>query len=634
MSAKTRLLCAVAALAAVTGTGFGLGWMLAGNPRLGTAGTAAPPAPAIGPVAVTLGTARPSVDTVGGARAPVAATRPQFTDVAAQFGVHFTYFRGETGDFWLPETMGGGAAWLDYDGDGWLDLYFVQGCQLPEDRSGDHVNVLYRNTGHGSWQEVPRWAASSDAGYGMGVAVGDVDNDGFDDVYVTNYGPDAFYHNHGDGTFSEATQASGLGCPLWGTSAAFGDLKRNGTLDLFVCNYVHVDPAIQCRDPGTNKRKYCGPDYYRGQPDALYDNTGDGRFTEVSQPAGVSREDGKGLGVVIADLLDSDGWPEIFVANDLVANFLFRNLGGRTNAAAPDDRADAPSAAADALRFEEVGVAVGAAFNDEGIREANMGIACADYDENGQLDLYVTHYFMEHDTLWQNVGPAGFRDVTKPAGLGLPTLAQLSWGTNFIDYDNDGWLDLFVTSGHINDYGESTVPYAMRPQLFYNAAGREQPVRFHEVSGQAGRYFAERYVGRGSAAADYDRDGRMDLVVTHHHRPAAVLHNESEPVGHALGLRLVGTRSNRTAFGARVLVTLDDPAGTQRRLMREIVGGGSYLCADARELLVGTGTADRADAVEVHWPSGAVHRYAGLTCGGYWIIREGELQPRFTSFEP
>jgi hypothetical protein len=539
------------------------------------------------------------------ARSEAAVPLPRFENIAAKLGVQFDYMRGETGDYWLPETMGGGVAWLDFDGDGRMDLFCVQGCQLPSDDSGRFAAVLYRNVPGSEWVEVPKSAGPSNTGYGVGVTVGDIDNDGFDDIYVTNFGPHTFWVNHGDGTFSERSAAADLRCSQWGTSAAFGDLDRDGDLELFVTNYAQHDPNIRCTDPATGRRKYCGPDYFDGQPCVLFENEGAGRFNDISASAGIARSDGKSLGVVIADLLDEDGVPEIFVANDLKPNFLFRQAG-------------AP------LHFEEAGFALGAAVNAEGVREANMGIACGDYDEDADLDLYVTHYYMEHDTLWENQGSRGFSDVTKRVGLGLPTMRQLSWGTNFIDYDNDGWLDLFVTSGHINDSGVGTIPYAMTPQLFRNLGSQTKPVRFSDVSARAGSYFQQQYVGRSSATADFDLDGRVDLAVGHHHKPFAVLHNESE-AGNAIGLILVGKQSNRGAIGARITVILKD-GDAERRITRELIGGGSYISADSREVVVGVGQATQVRAVEIRWPSGLVSRYEQLHAGSYWIMREGESE--------
>jgi hypothetical protein len=509
--------------------------------------------------------------------------------------------------------MGGGVGWLDFDGDGRLDLYFVQGCQLPKDETGRFAASLFRNRGAGKWEEVPRWAAPANTGYGMGVAASDVNDDGFDDLYVTNFGVDTFWINNGDGTFRDSGAAAELACPHWGTSAAFGDLDRDGDLDLFVANYLKHDPAVVCTDPVTQHRKYCGPDYMDGEPCVFYENLGDGTFKDTSIEAGIVRTDGKGLGVVIADLVGDDAIPEIFVANDLRPNFLFRR-------------------AESSLQFEEIGFEIGVAVNAEGVREANMGIACGDYDEDGDLDVYVTHYYMEHDTLWENQGPRGFADVTKRARVSLPTLRQLSWGTNFVDFDNNGWLDLFVTSGHIND-GGGTTPYAMPPQLFRNLGSAGRPVRFAEVSSRAGDYFLQKYVGRSSAAADFDRDGRIDLAVGHHHKPASVLRNETAAANNAIGFVLTGRQSNRSAIGVRVTVIADGPSGAERRLVREVIGGGSYLAADSRELLIGIGQAETAKSVEIRWSSGRVSRFDSLKAGGYWQVGEGEADV-LRSFTP
>jgi hypothetical protein len=606
-----RIVHIVGLLMLLVSLGLAGGWII-GRARVAPVVMANDPSPVVKPgeLPAPPSASAPVLETPRPPAEPIRSTR--FDNIAKMRGVEFNYMRGETGEYWLPETMGGGVGWVDFDGDGRLDLYCVQGCQLPSDETGRFSAVLYRNRGSAIWDEVPRSAGPANRGYGMGTVVGDVDNDGFDDIYVTNFGIDTFWHNEGDGTFTEGGVDAGLHSARWSTSAAFGDLDRDGDLDLFVGNYVEQNPAIVCVDPASGNRKYCGPDYYDGQPCDLFENGGNGQFSDVSVTAGVARSDGKALGVVIADLLLNDGVPEIFVANDLRPNFLYRQHGN-------------------ALEFEEVGFALGAAVNAEGIREANMGIACADYDGDNDLDLYVTHYYMEHDTLWENQGGRGFADMTRRAGLSLPTLRQLSWGTNFIDYDNDGWLDLFVTSGHINDTGSGTIPYAMTPQLFHNQGAKGTPVRFTAVQGSAGNYFRQAYVGRASAAADFDRDGRIDLAVGHHHKPFALLHNRSEAAS-AIGFQLVGISSNRSAIGTRVTITFLDDSGTERRIMREVIGGGSYLAADSRELLFGIGNAEVVKSLEVRWPSGATSRHEGLKPGGYWVVREGKPVEEFTPF--
>jgi hypothetical protein len=520
--------------------------------------------------------------------------------------------------------MGGGCAWLDYDADGWLDLLFIQGSQLGAKESGEHVEVLYRGVPGSTWERVPEWAAPLDRGYGMGVAIADVDNDGFEDVYITNFGPDSFHQNNGDGTFTDRTEVAGLGCPLWGTSAAFGDLDRDGDLDLVVANYVEHDPEIRCVHPGSQRRKYCGPEYYAGQKVILYENREGLGFADVSESSGVARDNTKGLGVVIADLVGDDGWLDVFVANDELPNFLFHNCtsesSGRRSQGKPP------------LRFKEVGYQLGAAVNAEGVHEANMGIACGDFDRDGRLDLYVTHYFMEHDTLWRNLGPNGFEDVTKSVGLALPTLNRLSWGTNFIDCDNDGWLDLFVTCGHISDLGDGSVPYAMQPQLLQNLGSVRRPPRFRDVTWQAGEYFHERFVGRSSAAGDYNRDGRIDLAVGHHHRPAAILTNTTEGAGRAVGIELLGQKSTRTAIGTRLILRPANATDAAHTVVAEYVGGGSYLAASTAPILIGLGSSTGRFDAELRWPSGAVTRATGLEADGCWLLCESGHALRQWSF--
>jgi hypothetical protein len=614
VSPSVRAIGVALILPLTAASGLAIGWLSA---RLGSGD---PPGPPVSPKTALPGPVRRAT---GAERSSfprefsdAAGARPEFEDVAPRLQINFQYERGETGEFWLPETMGGGVAWLDYDGDGRQDLFFVQGGQLPTDDSPP-CDVLFRNQLNAPWTIVPEWAAPSDPNYGMGAAAADVNNDGFDDLYVTNFGRHTLYINRGDGSFVEQGRDFGLHCSLWGTSAAWGDLDRDGDLDLFVANYVTQDPNIKCTDPTTGQRKYCGPDYYDGQPSVLFENLGNGRFQERTSEAGVLQTGGKGLGVVIGDLVGNDGWPEVFVANDLRPNFLFKNVTAEATL----------SNSTAGIRLEEVGFELGVAVNGEGVREANMGIACGDYDNNGWLDLYVTHYYMEHDTLWQN-NAGSFQDVTRTVGLSLPTLNQLSWGTNALDYDNDGWLDLFVTSGHINNIQGGNESYAMRPQLFCNLGAARK--RFVEVSLSAGKYFQERYVGRGSAAADFDSDGDCDVAVTHHHRSAALLENRTRTTNRALGLKLIGGPSNRSAVGTRIVITVRSGSG-DRQVMRELVGGGSYLSSDSRIILIGVGPNERVAAVRLRWPSGETTTLDDVQTGGYWVVGE---RGTITMFEP
>ncbi len=547
--------------------------------------------------------------------------KPFFVDVAESLGIEYTHVRGETGEHWLPEAQGGGVGWLDYDGDGWQDLYFAQGRQLPPWAPSREVNALYRNLRGKRFVRVPDYAAPSDPGYGMGVAVGDFDNDGFPDVYVANFGPDALYLNNGDGTFSRVDASAGVGLPVWSTSCAFADLDLDGDLDLYVATYIQFLPWIQCaKEDGTGK--YCGPDYYEAEADAVYANDGRGFFWNMIEAAGCLAAEGKGLGVAIADLIGDDRLPEIFVANDLRPNFLFVNES--TLEQTPSRIARCPDGPARKLWFTERGLALGCALNAEGVREANMGIACGDYDNDLDLDLYVTHYFMEHDTLWRNENNQYFVDVTRAAGLSVPTLQQLSWGTQFIDIDNDGWLDIFIASGHINDEGSDAVPFKMPPQLMFNAGAETNPVRFIEVTREAGPYFQQRYIGRASAMCDFDHDGRVDLAVLHHLAPSAVVQNRTQPVGNYICLEFVGTRSARDGTGVRVYVTCEgDPT---RTLMRELVGGGSFQAADAHELLIGIGQAERVSKLTVRWPDGSLQTFGPLPANRRYRVYQGRDQ--------
>jgi hypothetical protein len=567
---------------------------------------------------------RPTIESTGDGTTPQSSADsdssgavPRFVDVTESAGIDFEYFRGESGQWWTMEPTAGGIAFVDFDGDGWLDTYWVSGCQLPDDdRDRDHPHRLYRNNQDGTFAEVTGSANLLAFGYGMGCQAGDYDEDGFPDLYVTRFGTNDLFHNNGDGTYSLLTESAGVASqPQWHSSTAFADLDRDGDLDLYVCTYVPFDgkthePCRRSGKPGA-PQEYCGPQLYPlGLPDILYRNEGDGTFTDVGPDAGVAGDlpNSKGLGVVASDL-DKDGWPDLYVANDLVHSFLFHNQGG--------------------MKFIDVAPQAGAATNAEGVDEASMGIACGDVDDNGYFDLLVTHFYLEHATFFKNLAPPtglAFQDSTRVAGLALATRHRMGWGTTFDDYDLDGRLDLFIVNGHLNPAGMSLEDerYAMPAQLFRND-GRG---RFKEVTENAGPFFQVRSVSRGAATGDYDNDGRFDIAVVHHHKKSVLVHNETTAPNHVIGLELVSRDSNRDAINARVTVRLPSTGGEPaHEFIREIFGGGTYVSALDRRLLIGLGASDRIDRLEVVWPNGHVETIDDLAADRQWLLVEG-LPPR------
>jgi len=530
---------------------------------------------------------------------------PAFRDDAATAGLRFIYDNDQSPLRRLPETMGGGLGLIDYDGDGWLDVYAVQGGRFPPPPGDASPNGdrLFRNNRDGTFEDVTERTgiAGFRRGFGHGVAVGDVDNDGHPDLFVTRWRSYALYRNKGDGTFEDATDRAGLGGERgWPTSAAFADLDGDGDLDLYVCHYLHWDPdrSPPCPDPDRpGQNLYCVPRAFESEPDRVYRNDG-GTFVDVTREAGIVDPDGRGLGVVIADL-DGDGRPDIFVANDMTANDLHRNLGG--------------------FRFEEVGESSGAASNSGGGYQAGMGIACGDVDGDGRPDLAVTNFYGESVTLYKNLGRGLFADRTAAAGLTAPTRYVLGFGASFLDADNDGRLDLAVANGHVNDF-RPAVPYAMPAQLFLGA-GRG---RFVDASARAGACWPEHRVGRGLAVGDLDNDGRTDLLILSQGGPLAYFHNLG-PAGHFVTLRLEGTASNRDAVGALVRVTASGRTQTAQRL-----GGGSFLSACDGRLHFGLGAGADAPpvSVEVTWPSGRVDRHPALKADAAYHLVEGDPQAR------
>jgi tetratricopeptide (TPR) repeat protein len=530
------------------------------------------------------------------------AAPPEFADDAEAVGLRFRFDNGATPSRQIPETMSGGVGLLDYDGDGWLDVYLVQGGPFPPDPNAPHRgDRLLHNRGDGTFEDAT--AASGIAtmaqGYGHGVAVGDYDNDGRPDLFVTRWRAYALYRNQGDGTFRDVTPAVGLvGDRDWPTSAAFADLDNDGDLDLYVCHYLKWDaehPQI-CHDEEKNRTSYCAPQKFRHLDDHLFRND-HGRFVDVTKEAGINDWHGQGLGVVALDL-DGDGHLDLFVANDQSPNFFFRNKGG--------------------LKFEEVAELSGLAVNANGGFQAGMGVACGDLDGDGRPDLGVTNFYNESMTFYHNMGGGVFTDHTGEIGLAIPTRYRLGFGTAFLDVDNDGHLDVAIANGHVDDF-RPEIPYAMPAQLLTGSAGGQ----LTDVSDRAGPPWQVPRVGRGLAAGDLDNDGRIDLLLVAQDGPLAYFHNRTVAAGHALTLRLEGTASHRDAVGARVTVV----AGGRHQVAWRF-GGGSYQSASDPRLHFGLGDAGRVESIEVAWPSGRIDRFGPLAADDGYLLREGQSEAK------
>ena len=530
-----------------------------------------------------------------------ATAGPEFVDNAEAVGLRFVYDNGHTARRQPPppESMGGGVGLLDFDGDGRLDVYAVQGGPFPTGpASSQDGDRLFRGRPDGTFEDVSERAgiAGFGRGYGHGVAVGDYDNDGHPDLFVTRWRAYALYRNRGDGTFEDATTRAGLGGDRdWPTSAAFADLDNDGDLDLYVCHYLAYDETNpkRCEHPESPSRRECNPLDFEPRPDHVFRNDG-GRFVDVTEASGMAERSGRGLGVVAADL-DGDGKVDLYVANDMSANYLYRNLGG--------------------FRFEEVGLLAGAAASADGGYKAGMGVACGDLDGDGRPDLAVTNYYGESTTFYHNLGGGAFADHTEAIGLAGPTRFLLGFGLGFHDFDDDGRLDILSANGHVLD-GRPAYPWKMPLQVL---AGRDGG-RVADVSGRAGVPIGPPHLGRGFAAGDLDNDGRVDALVICQNEPMVYLHNRTprDRAGHSLTLRLEGTASNRDGVGAVVRVRAAGKAWVVPRL-----GGGNYQSATDPRLHVGLGGAGRVEEVEVRWPSGRVDRHAGLDVDAGYLLREG-----------
>ncbi len=517
----------------------------------------------------------------------------KFVDVTQQKGIHFTAVASHTSHKYLLETMGSGVAMFDYDNDGLMDLFFVNGAPLedptpkgtiPQKKTSADWNRLYHQRKDGTFEDVTEKAGLKGVGYDMGVAVGDYDNDGYEDLYVTGYGGNHLYHNNGNGTFTDVTVKSGTGGDpnppnTWYTSAAWVDLDNDGLLDLVVLRYVKWDfEDVYCGQRREGYRSYCHPDLFPPIAPLVYHNNGDGTFTEVSQKIGLGIP-GKGLGIAIADY-DRDGKIDIAVANDSMPEFLFHNKGDGT--------------------FEETGLTAEIAVDSDGRTYAGMGIVFQDFDNDGWPDLIITNLANQKYALYKNNGDGSFTYDTYAAGLAQMTLLHSGWGIDFLDYDNDGLKDLLIAQGHDLDTVELSFPeiHYKEPMLLAKNMGNGS---FVDVSKASGAIFSERWVGRGMAVGDFDNDGRLDAVVTTNGGPAYLLHNETPTSNHWLTLLLVGHKSNRDAIGASIKLTTS--RGPQ---YWTVTTTGSYLSARDKRAHFGLGSDTSAKSVEIHWPSGIV----------------------------
>ena len=535
---------------------------------------------------------------------PRPALMPQFQEVSKSAGVDFQFFNDAvSGRYFLPEIMGGGAAWFDYDGDGLLDLALVDGAQLDASAGPlrPPASRFYRNLGGGRFQDVALPASFVTKGYAQGCAVGDFDGDGFADLFVAVFGADLLFHNQGDGTWQLVTETAGTTDDLWSSSAAWVDVDRDGDLDLYVVNYMDVTLANKRVCDYDGRPGYCGPGEYQAVPDRLWLNQGDGTFVDGLDELGFTVARGKGLALTIVDF-DHDLWPEIYVANDMDANFLFTR----------GDAALATSGEGTEGRVKkmwaEVGLAAGCAVSGAGMNEASMGISLADFDADGLPDLYLTHYYNTKNTFYRNVGGLSFLDDSFRSRSAANSIQSLGFGTIPIDYDRDGAMDLFVANGHV--LGAKIPPYEMTPQFLWN----EGRARFWDVSAEAGAYFQEKWVGRCAAGGDYDNDGDLDIVVTHLERPVALLRNDTPVKAHWVGLDLRQV-SRLPPLGGRVVVRLGE-----REQVVPIQAGGSYLASHDSRLLVGVGEWSEPVKVEIHWPDGKVQTIADLPVDRYWTI--------------
>jgi hypothetical protein len=529
---------------------------------------------------------------------------PHFVEVSRRAGIQFTLISGRRQKDRIIESLGGGVAWIDYNNDGYPDLLLVNSTTWEEWRAGSSPPCrLYHNNKDGTFTDVTARAGFKRTGWGMGVAVGDYDNDGYDDIYITYYGGNVLYHNNGDGTFSDVTRRAGVRGGKFGTSCAFGDFDGDGRLDLIVANYVDVD-INYLPSPGSSRfcnyrglPVYCGPRGFPGERDILYHNNGDGTFTDVTARAGIDSQSGYGLGVLWTDF-DGDGKLDLYVANDSTPASLYHNNGDGT--------------------FADVGLAAGVAVSSDGREQAGMGVDGADYNHDGLVDLIKTNFSDDHNNLYHNNGDGTFDDVASASGVGEVSWPFLGFGVKFLDFDNDGWKDIFIANGHVNpqvDSAASGITYAERNLLFRNLGDG----RFAEIGQQSGPGLAIQKVSRGVAVADYDNDGQLEILVTNLDSSPDLLRNDRPTGLHSILVKTIGVESNRNGYGSRIEVRSGDLVQTE-----EVRSCGSYLSASDARCHFGLGTAAEVDKLTVRWPGGKTDVLARPPMDHILVIEEGK----------